>query len=84
MQTNIEAYNALLPGLVAEYRALGHDLNLHDVNAEARWEPQDYWIWGIHFNASGFDKMADSWTRAITNSTPWRRARARAGVRLEF
>jgi hypothetical protein len=48
---------------------------LHDVNAEARWGAGN-WIWGIHFNATGFDKMAASWASAIGKSAPWRRALA--------
>ena len=80
MPANIEAYNALLPGVTAEYRAKGFDIALHDVNAEARWGDADYWIWGIHFNVTGFDKMAASWASAIGKSAPWRRALAQ--VRL--
>eukprot|EP00937_MAST-01D_sp_MAST-1D-sp2_P000093 g93.t1 len=80
MPANIATYNALLPALVAEYRARGSDLTLHDVNAEAQWVEQDFWIWGIHFNYTGFEKMATSWTRAVTGSAPWRGAAAAAAA----
>jgi lysophospholipase L1-like esterase len=72
MQANIIAYNKLLPALVAQYKAKGHDIALHDVNADAQFVAADYWIWGIHFNTTGFEKMAASWTKAITASRPWR------------
>ena len=74
MQANIVAYNLLLPDLVKEYQQHGHSIALHDVNAEAEWEAADYFIWGIHFNATGFEKMAKSWAKAITASPPWKSA----------
>lgn len=51
---------ASFAGIVAEYKAAGHDIALHDVNADAQWTEGDRWIWGIHFNSSGFEKMAAS------------------------
>ena len=72
MQANIIAYNKLLPTVVAEYKAKGHDIALHDVNEEAQWVAEDRWIWGIHFNATGFQKMADSWANAIKGSAKWK------------
>merc|ERR1712232_496493 len=65
MSANIDAFNAALPALVAEYTNKGHDVRLHDVNAMAAWQEHDYWIWGIHFNASGFEKMAEAWNEAL-------------------
>jgi hypothetical protein len=50
----------------------GRDIALHDVNEEAKWVAEDYWIWGIHFNATGFQKMADSWANAIEGSEKWK------------
>ena len=47
-------------GIVAEYKSRGHDIALHDVNADAQWTEGDRWIWGIHFNSTGFEKMAAS------------------------
>jgi len=78
MQGNIDAYNAMLPNVEAEYRARGFDVSLHDVNADARFETSDFWIWGIHFNTTGFQKMAASWHKALNASAPMRRARAHA------
>merc|ERR1712217_956007 len=43
MSANIDAFNAALPALVAEYTNKGHDVRLHDVNAMAAWQEQDYW-----------------------------------------
>ena len=45
MQANIVSYNKLLPSVAAEYRAKGHDISVHDVNEEAQWVAEDYWIW---------------------------------------
>jgi lysophospholipase L1-like esterase len=77
MPANIDAYNHLLPGIAAEYKAQGFAISLHDVNAEAGWVASDRWIWGIHFNASGFEKMARSWHKALMDTTPMRRAMRR-------
>ncbi len=80
MQSNIAAYNKLLPGIIAEYRARGHDIALHDVNTDAHWTEADRWIWGIHFNSSGFQKMAASWHKALMASVPMRRSMGLAGM----
>lgn len=64
MNPNIIAYNKELPGIVASYKAKGHSIFLHDIN-EAQFQASDYWIWGIHFNITGFDKLADGWLTAI-------------------
>ena len=74
MPANIEAYNARLPAVVADYTARGFDLSLHDVNEEASFVEADYWIWGIHFNSSGFEKMATSWYHALMRAAPMRAA----------
>jgi hypothetical protein len=68
MQANIDAYNAMLPNVEAEYRARGFDVSLHDVNADARFETSDFWIWGIHFNTTGFQKMAARCTHHRTSN----------------
>jgi lysophospholipase L1-like esterase len=67
MDGAIRSFNARLPSLAAEYAARGLDVQLHDVNAVG-WEDGDYWIWGIHFNSSGFEKMAGAWRTAIRAS----------------
>ena len=72
MQANIIAYNKLLPAIAAEYVAKGFDMAVHDVNEEAQFVDADYWIWGIHFNATGFRKMANVWANAISSSAKWK------------
>lgn len=74
MPTNIAAYNKLLPGIVAEYKGRGHDIALHEVNSAAQWTKADRWIWGIHFNQSGFEKMAAAWHTALMGAAPMRRS----------
>merc|ERR1712216_188489 len=65
MQSNIETYNKMLPEIVSQYRGLGYDISMHDVNAWSNFTLDDYWIWGIHFNNTGFKKMAQSWHKAL-------------------
>ena len=72
MQANIIAYNKLLPAIAAEYVAKGFAMALHDVNAQAQFVDADYWVWGIHFNATGFQKMANVWANAIYSSAVWK------------
>lgn len=67
MGANIDAFNGALPAVVADFAVRGLDLRLHDVNAAAAWVTEDYWIWGIHFNATGFHKMASAWYTALGN-----------------
>ena len=74
MDGAIRSFNARLPSLAAEYAARGLDVQLHDVNAVG-WEDGDYWIWGIHFNTSGFEKMAAAWHSAILRSASARTQR---------
>ena len=62
MQQNIAAYNTRLPAIADEYRALGNDLHLVQQPA---YNESDYWVWGIHFNVSGFEKMAAAWHGGI-------------------
>ena len=73
MQANIEAYNKLLPGVVSEYQRAGHDIHLHDGNPAEGWDLEsDYWVWGIHFNATGFEKMAQKWSSSIRATAKWK------------
>eukprot|EP00051_Salpingoeca_urceolata_P018673 m.264565 g.264565 ORF g.264565 m.264565 type:complete len:293 (-) comp19250_c2_seq3:152-1030(-) len=65
MQGDIAAFNALLPEVVDDYRRQGRRIYLHDVNAAANFVAEDYWIWGIHFNNTGFEKMANAWYSAL-------------------
>ena len=72
MQANIRSYNTIhLPAVVAEYRARGHDIDL--VVQPTNFEGQDYWIWGIHFNTTGFEKIAAAWYKGLLRSTPVQR-----------
>lgn len=80
MQANIAAFNALIPSVAAEYRQRGLDVAVHDVGREAQFSREDYWIWGIHFNTSGFFKMARSWHKAIRASAPVVRRQQRAAA----
>jgi len=63
MNDNIDAYNRLLPDLVAEQKTAGRDVRL--VQLPTSFALEDQWIWGIHFNSSGFEKIAEAWHAAI-------------------
>lgn len=65
MQANVRAYNARLPGIVEEYRGRGSDVQLV---RQPTFDEADFWIWGIHFNTSGFEKMARAWHGALLRS----------------
>ena len=83
MQANIEKYNQLLPGVIAARQQQGRDITLVAQPNLGEFDPADFWIWGIHFNSSGFEKMAARWHASIVSSAPWtrgRRARARRGA----
>ena len=72
MNANIAEFNAkYLPALVSDYRSRGHDLTLMQ---QPRFETHDYFIWGIHFNTTGFQKVAQSWHAALMRSRPMRTA----------
>ena len=72
MQENIRKYNAMLPSIASEYRSRGHEVNV--VVQPTDFVASDYWIWGIHFNETGFEKIAGAWHSAIMRATPMRRA----------
>ena len=65
MQSNIVAYNKMLPSIAQEHRARGNDVQL--VRRPA-FDDSDFWIWGIHFNTSGFKKIASAWHGAIVRA----------------
>jgi lysophospholipase L1-like esterase len=71
MQANIADYNARLPSIAAEYQARGHDVAIVH---HPKFEEADFWIWGIHFNTTGFQKIAGAWHSALMQSAPMRRA----------
>lgn len=72
MNGNIHAYNRLLPDLVAEQKTAGRDVRL--VQLPTSFALEDQWIWGIHFNSSGFEKIAEAWHAAILQTPVMQRA----------
>jgi lysophospholipase L1-like esterase len=70
MPTNIAAFDGMLPSVVARQRAMNRRILLHDVNAEAQWEAGDWYNWGIHFSAAGYQKMAKAWHKALLPLAP--------------
>ena len=84
MQQNIVEYNAMLPAIVDEYLAQGRDISL--VRQPDDFMPEDYWIWGIHFNVSGFQRIAERWHGSLMRwytSDAGKRVLSRAGSRAE-
>lgn len=66
MPANIDGYNALLPAIVQEYQQEHHrDIRMHDINRVADFVASDMWIWGIHFNNTGFQKLSNAWLAAM-------------------
>jgi len=65
MEPNIEAFNLQLPNLIQQYVTAGHDIYFVNMPAEAGFVPSDYWTWGIHFNVTGYAKMANVWTKHL-------------------
>ena len=41
------------------------------------FDEADFWIWGIHFNTSGFEKMAWAWHSAASVATVQERFKKR-------
>eukprot|EP00929_Paragymnodinium_shiwhaense_P070994 TRINITY_DN3606_c0_g1_i1.p1 TRINITY_DN3606_c0_g1~~TRINITY_DN3606_c0_g1_i1.p1 ORF type:complete len:256 (+),score=19.42 TRINITY_DN3606_c0_g1_i1:106-873(+) len=70
MSRSIAQFNALLPSFVAQQRAKGRHVVLHDVNAEVHWTAADYDVWGIHFSDAGYAKMAHAWLSALIPLAP--------------
>ena len=62
-----EAYNSGIPLIVAKYKARGFKIVFADMHGAL--DPSDLSD-GIHPTASGFQKMADVWVRALTGITP--------------
>jgi lysophospholipase L1-like esterase len=55
MPAAISELNGLLAALPA---ALGPNVSFHDPNPPGGFVEADYWTWGIHFNESGYEKIA--------------------------
>ena len=56
MNDNIRQLNSKLPALLAEHK-MAVLVNM----SNAGFVEDDYWIGGVHFNTSGWDKMANAW-----------------------
>jgi lysophospholipase L1-like esterase len=75
MQANIDRYNAKLPALLAEHNHSGR-LSLAAMDEAKFVQPDqqpphgDYWSEGVHFNASGWRRMANVWFGAISRVLP--------------
>ena len=65
MQPNIQALNAALPALAAQWTAKGYNVQFHDPNPECNFVAADYYTWGIHFSESGYQKIAASWWKHL-------------------
>jgi len=59
----VAAYNAAIPGVVAEQQALGRNVSFLDMNSFLT-APGDLFD-SLHPNAAGYDKMAAAWEQAI-------------------
>jgi hypothetical protein len=71
-KTEADAYNALVPKVVAKYQAAGRKayfLDMHDKLTLADISADD-----VHPNRSGYDKMGDAWFEAIQRFTSPRQA----------
>ncbi|MGJ6969560.1 FG-GAP-like repeat-containing protein [Streptosporangium sp. G11] len=73
----IQRYNAAIPGVVADFRAIGRSVHLVDMSAVGTADMADT----LHPNANGFRKMGDAFDRKISdivrNGVIWR---PKAGV----
>lgn len=70
MPYNIANFNALLPGIVNEFKQQFHRIELHDVNAVANWRLEDFHQWGMHFSNIGYTKIANAWLNALLPLAP--------------
>lgn len=61
MDAWIVQLNAALPALTSSYVTQGFNVSFHDPNPDCNFTAADYWTWGIHFQQSGFQKIAASW-----------------------
>jgi lysophospholipase L1-like esterase len=70
MEENIEGYNKQLPGIVNTFKGRGYNIYFVDIPAEAGLVPDDYWTWGIHFNVTGYAKIAQVWYKHLAPLLP--------------
>jgi lysophospholipase L1-like esterase len=65
MNENIASLNSLLPNLVAEF-PVSYSISFHDPNVDTGgFQNDDFWIYGIHFTESGFQKIATAWWKHL-------------------
>ena len=73
----IPLFDAKLPSLAATRTAAGQRVSFVDIDGEANFEPEDHWTCGVHFNTSGWFKMAEVWAKHLgpllptMDSVPW-------------
>ena len=73
----IPVFDAALPALAARRTAAGQSVSFVDINGEANFGPEDHWVCGVHFNNTGWWKMAKVWYDHLTpllptmESMPW-------------
>ena len=65
MNANIRALNSKLPALLA-----GYNRTVLVNMSTAGFVEEDYWIGGVHFNTSGWNKMANVWYNALQPLLP--------------
>ncbi len=63
LDASIRAYNAAIPGLVAEHDALGQNVSFVDMYSALALS--DLGSDGLHPNATGYAKIGDTWASAV-------------------
>jgi lysophospholipase L1-like esterase len=66
---DVNAYNAVLPGIVAKEKALNHKLEFADIHSVFT-DPADLSEDKVHPSATGYNKMAALWYSILTGDTP--------------
>jgi lysophospholipase L1-like esterase len=61
---DVDAYNAVLPGIVQEQKALGHNIEFADIHSVVT--PADLSGDKVHPSAAGYQKMAALWYSVLT------------------
>ena len=61
---DVDAYNAVLPGIVQEQKALGHKIEFADIHSVV--SPADISGDKVHPSATGYNKMASLWYSVLT------------------
>jgi len=65
---DVNAYNAVLPGIVAKEKALNHKIEFADVHSVFT-DPADLSEDKVHPSASGYNKMAALWFSILTGDS---------------